>query len=64
MWSKKTGSVAEEQKAVVEEQGDKGEGQQPVMIRQEQKEMGKPGEAKVPPLPHSAPAPPPQQENA
>ena len=58
------GSDVEEQKAVVEEQGEKGEGQQPVVIRQEQKEMGKPADAQVSPLPRPAPAPPPQQEHA
>ena len=62
----KNGPDVEEQKAMVEEQEEKGEGQQPVVIRQEQKDMGKPAQAQAPPLPLPAPAPPPppQQEHA
>ena len=53
------GTDVEEQKAEVEEQEGKAEGQQPVVILQEQEERGKPAEAQAPPL-----APPPQQEHA
>ena len=56
------GTDVEEQKAEVQEQEDKTEGQQPVVILQEQQERGKPAEAQAPPLP--LPAPSPQQEHA
>ena len=56
------GTDVEEQKAEVEEQEGKAEGQQPVVILQEQEERGKPAEAQAPPLPLRAP--PPQQEHA
>ena len=58
------GSDVEEQEVVVEEKKEKGEGLQPVVIRQEHEEMGKPSEAQVPPLPLPATAIPPQQEHA
>ena len=58
------GSDVEEQKAVVEEQEEKGEGQKPVVIRQEQEQMEKLAEAQAPQLPLPAPAPPSQQEHA
>ena len=59
------GRMGEHQnQVVVEEKKEKGEGLQPVVIRQEHEEMGKPSEAQVPPLPLPATAIPPQQEHA